>query len=204
MADIGKEGLKALEKAKRFGNRAIFEFFLELFHDQLVEQFKEYLNGYTPETLKDMVMHEQFPYFDPSVFRALHGFESYLERIKAKRLYEALAEARPDLAETLWEMGDPHLPPEQKPGMLYIVKFRRHLLQRIMTGGEGPEMVADLSTKPASDMVSAKCDKCGRSWPVPREEFDNIKACPFCGHGKDETIVTPPPTPQPEIPPPEE
>ncbi len=199
MTELAKEGIAALKKAKKFGNRFFFEFFLEMFHDKLIEQFKIYLADYTPEQFKDMVQQKRYPYFEPAVFRSLHGYETYLEKIKAQRLFEAIDEARPDLSETLWNMGDPKLPPEQKPGLLWIKGFRKHLMDRVMDGGRGPEAVADLKEKPRKQMTSAKCENCGKSWPVPVEEFDNITECPFCHTGAKEPSDKPPPTDEPPI-----
>ena len=193
MADLAKEGMAALEKAKRVGNRFFFEFFLEMFHDQLIEQFATYLADYTPDNFKDMVLQKKYPYFDPGVFRNLHGYETYLERIKPQRLFEAIAEARPDIAEMLWNLGDSKLPPEQKPGLLYVVGFRKHFLDRVMGGGRDSGVVADLQDKPPKQMTTAHCHNCGRSWPVPVDEFDNIKECPFCHAGANEPADKPPP-----------
>ena len=189
--------MAALEKAKKFGSRWFFEFFLEMFHDRLIEQFRTYLAEYTPEQFQDMVKQKRYPYFEPGVFRSLHGYETYLEKIKPKRLFEAIAEARPDLAEALWNIGDQTLPTERKPGLLYIVGLRNNLMERVLGGGEGPEAVADLKEKPRQKMITAKCENCGSSWPVPEEEFDNITKCPFCQAGVNEPLITPPPGEQP-------
>jgi len=205
MTELGKEGIAALEKAKNFGNRFFFEFFLEMFHDKLIEQFRTYLADYTPDNFRDMVLQKKYPYFEPAVFRSLHGYETYLGKIKTQRLFEALADARPDLAEVLWNLGDPNLPTEQKPGLLYVVGLRKHFMERVMGGGEGPEAVADLQEKPRKKMVTAKCENCGRSWPVPEEEFANITECPFCHAGADEPpepMITPPPAETPPVEPP--
>lgn len=199
MVNTGKEGLKALEKAKRLGSRFFFEWFLEIFHERLIEQFKEYLAGYTPETIREMVLQKRYPYFEPQVFRSLRGFEEYLEKVKSKRIFEAIAEARPDLAEALYDMGDPKEPPEQKPGLLWIISFRKHFLQRCRGAGEGPEAVGDLLEKPRPEMVTATCESCNRSWPVPKEEFDNITECPFCHERTDQPPDTPPTPTEPPI-----
>jgi|GEM_PF-2515618 len=166
------------EEFKKIGSRFMFEFFLEVFHDRLIEGFREFLAGYTPERIKEMVRDGEFPYIPPDTLVSVKGYEQYLERIKPERFADALQEARPDLAQALEEMG--------VEGGLYVIKFCDHYLNLIAHPEKAePKLVEG----PAKDMMEAVCDQCGKSWPVVREEFLNIKKCPFC---HDNPSNTPP------------
>lgn len=191
MADVGTEGLTALKKAKKFGSVWLFNMFLEVFNERIVEQFQVYLADYTVETFKDMVTQKRYPSLDPDIFRNLHGFETYLQTIKPKHIFEALNDARPDLAEGLYNMGGPDIPLEEKPGLLYIKDFRNYFLEQCLGADTIPESAEELAVQPQKEMVIAKCESCKSTWPVPKDEFENIRECPFCHEGKDQ----PPPPP---------
>lgn len=168
----GNPGIK--EEFKKIGSRFMFEFFLEVFHDRLIEAFREFLAGYTPERIKEMVVKGEFPYIPPDNLVSVKGYEQYLERIKPERFADALQEARPDLAQALEEMD--------MEGGLYIIKLCDHYLNLIAHPEKAePKLLEGLP----KEMMEAVCEECGKSWPVIREEFSNIKECPFCHIGKD-------------------
>lgn len=173
MTSVEQEGLSALKRAKKLGSRFAFEFFLEYFHPKIIEQFQKELADVTTARLQEMVKAAEYPRFGPSLFRSLHGYEDYLKHIKTKRLFEDLAEARPDLAQTLFDMGE--------PGLRYMVDLRNYFLDRVRHAGKVDESVPAADT-PKEDIVLAVCDECQKSWPVKRTEFSSITKCPFCGH----------------------
>ncbi|KKM65126.1 hypothetical protein LCGC14_1494500 [marine sediment metagenome] len=170
MVDVGKEGLKALGKAKKMGSRLVFEYFLEEHRPQLIKEFQEVLNGITPEKMVEMVAAREFPHFAQKSLRDLHGYEDYIEHITAKRLFEALAEARLDLAQAIWDVGD--------DGVRYMREFRRHYLDRIINAGD--HEAEQSSPESAGDVVVLECDICNKSWPAQRNELPEVIECPFC------------------------
>ena len=157
---------------KKVGSRFAFFFFLEMFHDKLVKELREVLEGITRNDIKEMVKKHQYPYIPPEGFRAMEGYEKYIVKIKASYIAEMVGEARPDLAQALLDVG--------MEGGLYIHELRTHLIELVLH----PEKAIAASSKFAhykpQDMVLAKCESCGQSWPVPRADFDSIETCPFC------------------------
>jgi hypothetical protein len=160
-----------IKQFKKIGSRFAFEFFLEVWKDKLVAMLKDWLSTYTVEDIQKMVKRGKFPDTQGLNFGAVKDYTEYLEKISAERLFEDfIAPARPDLAQAIQGMG--------MPGAQWLVKLRAHLMNQVLAG-KGTESVKE-------DLVQATCDVCGKSWPVPRSEFDSIKECPFCGAGKDE------------------
>jgi hypothetical protein len=170
------------QQLKKVGSRFAFEFFLEVWQPRLVEMLRKWLSPVTIEDLKKMVRRGKFPDTLGLNFNAVQPYLEYLEKISTERLFEEyLAPARPDLAQAVQELG--------MPGAQWLVKLRQHLLDQVRG-----------ATKPVKkDLVQATCDNCRKSWPVPRDEFKDIKECPFCGHKQGEEIPSgPEPTPETE------
>ena len=158
---------------KKIGSRFAFFFFLEVFHDKLVKQFREVLEGITPQDIKDMVQKHQYPYIPPEGFRSMEGYEKYIVRIKVGYIAEMIGEARPDLAQALLDMG--------MEGGLYIHELRAHLIELVLHPEKAMAASPEFVEYKPQDMVLAKCQECEKTWPVPRADFDKIEACPFCG-----------------------
>jgi len=160
-----------LQQVKKVGSRFAFEFFLEVWKEKLVEVLRKWLSSVTVEDLKKMVKRGKFPDTAGINFGGVQDYIEYLEKMSTERLFEDyIAPARPDLAQAIQGMG--------MPGAQWLVKLRQHLLNQ----------VRKVAKPVKQDMVSAKCDSCGKSWPVPRDEFDKIESCPFCGHKQGEEI----------------
>ena len=160
-----------VQQVKKVGSRFAFEFFLEVWKEKLVEMLRKWLSSVTVEDLQKMVKRGKFP--DPAGlnFGAVQDYIEYLEKMSTERLFEEyIAPARPDLAEAIQEMS--------MPGAQWLVKLRQHLL----------DQVRKVAKPVKQDIVQAKCDACGKSWPVPRDEFDKIESCPFCGHKQGEEV----------------
>lgn len=172
------DGSKVLERFKKVGSRWAFEMFLEVFYDDIIEGFRKFLAGYTPEDIPRMVQNNEYPYIDPNYFEFVRGNEKYLEKIRADRLGEALARARPDLAEALVGIGE--------AGGIYIHKLRAHLLKIITHPEKAHEQGDTLPKAPLRKMKLLTCDSCNQSWPVPENEAASVTKCPFCGVGRDE------------------
>lgn len=172
-----------LDVLKKVGSRYAFELFLEVFHEDIVGRLSTWLAPLSAEKVKRMVRKSQYPDFALDDFAKLTDFAEYLEKVSPDRLFDAIVEARPDLAEVIAGMG--------VKGAKYMVHLREHLLERV----RAPELALAKSKEyslapPLVEMAMAICDNCHKEWPVPKAEFGKIEVCPFCGHGKNEE--TPP------------
>ena len=166
-----------LNQFKKVGSRFAFEFFLEVWQEKLVEMLRKWLSSVTIEDIQKMVKRGKFPDTQGLDFSGVKDYAEYLEKISTERLFEDyIAPARPDLAQAIQGMG--------MPGAQWLVKLRGHLLSQV----KGSVALAEGTEAPLvkEDIVQASCDVCGKSWPVPRSEFESIKECPFCHTGKDE------------------
>jgi len=172
---------KLKRRAKKFGSRFAFEFFVEVMHDQIVKALQKYLSSIQPEDIRSMVRKGRFPPLEKLDFTALGDNIEHLEKISLVRLMEFIAEARPDLATAIQDMG--------MPGARYIAKLRLHLLDQIKHPEK--ELAKSIEYKAKEEMALATCDKCGKSWPVPKDKAASIKECPFCHAGKEEGIAQP-------------
>jgi len=159
------------EQLKKVGSRFAFEFFLEVWQPKLVEVLRKWLSSVAIEDLQKMVKRGKFPDTAGLNFGGVQEYYQYLEKISTERLFEEyLSPARPDLAQAIQELG--------MSGAQWLVKLRQHLL----------DQVKGFVRPVKKNLVQATCDKCHKSWPVPRDEFDKIEACPFCGHKQGEEV----------------
>lgn len=160
---------KLKKRIKKFGSHFLFEWTLEMMHDGMVKRLREYLAPIQPEDIPRMVRKGQFPPLQNLDFSLVTDNAEYLESITEVRLMEYLAEARPDLATAIQDMG--------MRGAKYIAKLRLHLLELV----KHPEKSMAKSTDyaPKEEMALATCDKCGKSFPVPKGT--SLDFCPLCG-----------------------
>ena len=162
----------------KFGSRLAFEFFIETMHDQIVEGLKKYLVRIQPDDIPGMVSEVRFPPLEKLDLSAVSDNAEHFEKISLVRLVEFIAEARPDLAAAIQNMG--------MPGAEYLAKLRLHLIELV----KHPEKALAKSTEyeAKGEMKLATCDNCHKSWPVPEAEASSIKECPFCGHKQGEEV----------------
>ena len=163
------------QQFKKVGSRFAFEFFLEVWQPKLIEMLRKWLSTVTVEDLQKMVKRGKFP--DPAGlnFGAVQDYIEYLEKMSTERLFEDyMAPARPDLAQSIQELG--------MPGAQWLVKLRQYLLAQ----------ARGVTKTVKQDIVQAKCDACKKSWPVPRAEFKDITECPFCHHKQGEEVLKSP------------
>jgi len=160
----------------KLGSRFAFEFFVEMMHGQIVKALRKYLRGIEPKDITAMVSEGRFPPLDKLDLTVVSDNAEHFEKISLVRLMEFMAEARPDLATAIQDMG--------MPGAEYLAKLRLHLIDQV----KHPEKELAKSTEyePKEKMKKATCDKCGKSWPVPEAEAASIVECPFCHAGKEE------------------
>ena len=164
-----------VEQLKKFGGDFAIEFFLEVWKPKIIVGLREWLESYTPEQIRKMVSQGKFLDVRRINFSVASDYLEHIEVISAEELFkDFFIPARPDLAETLLD-----IPADR--GIRWFEKLRQHLLDQVKEAAESVKQ----------DIILAKCDACGKSWPVPREEFDTIESCPFCGHQQGEGVTTP-------------
>ena len=163
----------------KFGGRFAFEFFVEMMHEQIVKALRKYLRGIEPKDMTAMVNEGRFPSLEKLDLTAVSDNAENFEKISLVRLMEFVAEARPDLATAIQDMG--------MPGAEYLAKLRLHLIEQV----KHPEKKLAKSTEyePKGKMKLATCDKCGKSFPIPEAEASSIEECPFCHAGKEEGAI---------------
>ena len=163
--------MPAKKQLSKFGSRFAFEFFVETMHERIVEALRKYLRRLEPKDITAMVSEGRFPPLEKLDLTAVSDNAEHFEKISLVRHMEFIAEARPDLATAIQDMG--------MPGAEYIAKLRLHLIDQI----KHPEKALAKSTEyePKENMKLATCDKCGKSFPIPEAEASSIDKCPFCG-----------------------
>jgi len=178
-----KDGLSKLKKG---GGRMLFEYFLELYREEIIGGFRKYLEHYTPEGIVKMVNESRFPPMTGFNLSEAGGYIDYIEQITPKRFFEALAEARVDLAQAIFDQGD--------KGIEYIVKLRAHIIELIKSPGKSMAESKDYGPKSGSETKLATCMTCKKSFPVPVDLLEDQVECPFCKKDKE----APPPPPEEE------
>lgn len=167
---MGKDDLKAAAK----------EFFIDtylVFYDaEVVAILKQFLAPLSPKQLEQFVADGTAPPIPDAAIKRLKGYEDYIELIKPEEVFQWLAKARPDLAETLVSLGD--------AGAEYVVKLQKFLLGSI----KNPEQVPTGQT----GKVELTCEQCGKTWELPKDEAEKVTVCPFCGVGREEAPAVEP------------
>lgn len=153
------------ERAKSVWSSFAFELFLEVYHDQLIAGLQKWLEGFTIDQVRQMIQATTFPNVPPGAFMAARDFVNFIDNITAIRLMEAIAEARPDIAQAVMDAGD--------TGRLYMEKLRDHLVACVKEPGVAP--VSAPAQQKTTVLVT--CDQCQKSFPAD----DQMKQCPFCG-----------------------
>lgn len=164
------------KRLAKFGSRFAFEFFIETMHEQIVEALRKYLRRLEPKDITAMVNEGRFPPLEGLDLSAVSDNAEHFEKISLVRLMEFIAEARPDLAATIQDMG--------MPGAEYLAKLQLHLIDQVKHPEKKLAKSTDYKTK--KKMKLATCDICHQSWPVPEDEAESIEECPFCHAGKEE------------------
>ncbi len=158
-------------KAGDASSEFLFWMIYESSKPKIVATLRKWLQPFTPQAVREMVLAGTFPNVEPEILLGAQGFDGYLAKIKADELIDFLAEARPDLMQAIAECGN-------EKGGAWIMALREHLLHVIAEPeaqlGESREL------PPQQPMKQAKCTNCGKTWPVLESEFSKIEACPFC------------------------
>lgn len=163
------------QRLAKFGSQFFYKFIVEVMDDPIVKSLRDYLAPIKSEDIPEIIRQNRFPPLEGIDLSIATDNAELIKNISTVRIIEFIAEARPDLATAIQEMG--------MPGAEYIVKLRAYLLDLAMH----PENALGKSTdyKPELEMAKATCSKCGKSWTVPKNEVSSIKECPFC-HEKAE------------------
>jgi len=150
-----------------------FELMLESFLPQIINGMRRLLGGMTADQVPGMVRRKEYPYVDPFYFAEVSEFIDHLDKISVIRFAEFIKAARPDLVEALELQG--------MAGAEYLVSLRQHLLECIRDPKQVPK-----AKQTRDEYANAKCDACGKSWPVKKSEASQVTECPFCHHGRDD------------------
>jgi len=162
-----------ISTAKSMLGAFAFEMMIEQFWPQIIGGMRRFLAGTTQEQIPGMIKRKEYPYIEPAYFAEASEFIEHLEKVSVVRLTEAINAARPDLVEVLERQG--------LAGAEYLVALRQHLLECL----RDPRRVPAARQK-KEEYATARCDKCGRSWPVKKSEASHVTECPFCHHGRDD------------------
>lgn len=160
------------DELKAAGKQLFIDTYLEFYRGEVIANVKRAVAPFSPDDIREFVAEGKAPPLPPPAIKALSGYEDYLEALKPEELFEWLAEARPDLAETLMSLGD--------QGAEYIVRLRQFLVDSIRNPEEAPVK------QPESQMVELTCDACGAKWTLPRNLAEKVRMCPFCGVSREE------------------
>lgn len=155
----------------KFGRRFFFELSVEVMHERIIKALRKYLRRLKPKDITAMVSEGRFPSLEGLDLTELVDNAEYFEKISLVRLMEFIAEARPDLATAIQDMG--------MPGAEYLAKLRLHLIELVKHPEKELAKSTDYEAK--EKMKMATCDNCGKSFPIPEAEAASIDKCPFCG-----------------------
>ena len=161
--------MEIVGKMGSFASRFAFELFLETLHDSIIKGLRKYLEPITEEDIPGMVRDCRFPPYEHLDFSAVSDNVEHIKKISLLRLMEFIAEARPDLAMVIQNMGE--------AGAVYLAQLRVDLISRIGQGASGQDF------KSKREVAMAHCDECGNQWPVDKAEASTLTECPFCVAG---------------------
>lgn len=159
-------------KAKNFGTQWFFNMYVEMNRKQIVARIRKMMESIKTEDVVPNVEKGIYPPIPANLFSELTEYYDRIKEISPVTFAEFVAEARPDIYQQLEGMGE--------AGATYMANLRGNFLECVKNPEKAPVTAADLAAKKKSDVVNAVCDKCGKSWPVVKAEFANIKECPFC------------------------
>jgi ssDNA-binding Zn-finger/Zn-ribbon topoisomerase 1 len=164
---------------KGIGNQFVFDLFVESQHETIIKKLREFLAPITPEIVHKMVTESTYPVLTAEQVEAIRKVEpwyKYIKQIGSSELAEAIAEARPDLAEMIISFGD--------TGGEYVRNLRVYFL-RIIRGvydGNG-KPITEIPAAPAAadnDLVKVTCTKCNWTDSIAREAAKTLTECPNC------------------------
>ena len=141
-----------------------FELLIETFQPQITSNIKSFLESYTPEQWKTMVVEKKFPSADGIDWGWAKPHIKHMDKITPERLIEFIAEARPDLALVTQDLGE--------VGAEYLPLLREYLFSHMLNDSPVQEMKK-------AEVKQATCSECGKAFPI--KDGQVIDKCPFCG-----------------------
>jgi len=165
---MGKMG-KALG---RIGGQLAFNMYLEVWRPEIISGLRDFLEYITPQKARQMVQSGELIQVDPKHLPRAKAYLKYMKQITSSDLFEAIVEARQDIAEVIASFGE--------DGRLYMKAVRRNLLTQV---AEAPDILPEAAPPGVPpETVTAKCDKCEGKWPVKKADIQNLVEleCPFC------------------------
>lgn len=160
-----------LNHFKSAASEFAFQMAVEFSRPQIIAGLRDWLGRYTLEEFKKMVVESRMPPISSEMFRNVQPYAKYLHKFTVYDLFEALGEASPELFNMIQSMGE--------AGAAYIIRLRQYLLE-CAKEPEKAAPVVETNKVQAKEVVTIQCDKCKKSFPVPRESLDKLKECPFC------------------------
>lgn len=170
--------MTGFDKLKAAGKEALIDTYLEFNPGEVIAKLRKVLEPLTPDNLRQLVTEGQAPPIPKAIVESLRGYEDYLGRLMPQELAEWLKKARPDLAETLMELGD--------SGAEYVVKLKTFFLESIKAPASAEPSSPEEPSGPKPQMVGLHCEACGEDWALPKNKAEQVKSCPFCGVGVEE------------------
>ncbi|MCK5235866.1 MAG: hypothetical protein KAR06_02680 [Deltaproteobacteria bacterium] len=196
--------IAAFQKTKAFGGklgkRVLIELYIDTYKEELIAKLRMALGYIKPEDVPKFVKgHEALP-IPPKLFSALKGYEGYLETVSPERIFNWIAEARPEIGQALLDLGE--------ECVIYIANFKAFIIDSIKAAPDKEAVSTTEEQPPAADSkgqeekpqakeegqpqteerekpqvqkVWVHCTSCDERWEVPQDEVESIKECPFCG-----------------------
>ena len=156
------------------GKKFITELSLEYKHDTILAAVYEFCKPMTPATLKQFIEHGKPPSNLASLISFLSGYKELVKEYSIKALAEKFAEliceARPDLEETFYNLGD--------QSGAWLFGCAELIRNRVLNPSQFME-----NDEP--EIVEISCDNCGKSMRISRSDAEALKQCPFCGTKED-------------------
>ena len=142
----------------------MFRWALTTFRPEIVKGLRKWLEVYTDDQIRQMMVKGEIPPIPPDLFIQAAGYADFVDGFTLEELVEDyLGPARPSIVAMISEM------PDVTPA--YLVKLHAFLIDRI----KHPEQ-AEVGAGKKADTVMATCDKCQKSFPF----VDGLTECPFC------------------------
>lgn len=162
-----------LEEATELIKDFSVDWAIEHYHGAISEKIGSFLTGHTPETWRNLI-NEAKPFEVPEEFYQF--MSKYQEHVKsmspeehAELFLEFIMESRPDLADVILKSG------EQGKERAWFFRCIELIRDRMIN----PERYMEAPVAQTA-MSSVKCDACGKSFIISKENSAELKNCPFC------------------------
>lgn len=178
--------------ADPLAKNTMIELYLKYDHVNLISHLKVYLSHLSAKDIPSLVSGNIALPIPPKAFIEMVPVLDYLKKLNPQRLYEWIAEARPDLALALAKTG--------QDGQDYMLRFKTHIIDSITEtqskATEQPEPEPEATaehqvqepdnkepstSEPTESKKRVTCEECGDSFVVTEAELANITTCPSCG-----------------------